>query len=523
MKKLPIGISTLANMFEDDYVYIDKTHHVHKLVDTGGKYFFLSRPRRFGKSLFLDTLKQAFLANKRLFKGLFLEKNWDWKTTYPIIHLSFAGGSAYESKKNLLAVIDDHIKKHAKQYGVTISNPTKSTRFNELIVKIADKTSQKVVLLIDEYDKPILDVINSPEEAKENREILKGLYSVIKDQDTRLKFVFLTGVSKFSKVSLFSGLNNLNDISTDPLFADVCGYTQTEMETAFGAYLTHGNVDRDTLKQWYNGYNFGGQDNQKVYNPFDILLFCFKGYQYRNYWFETATPTFLVKLIQQKPMYLPSLESLSISESELSSFDVDNMPTTTLLFQTGYLTIKAISKIGNRFAYIMTYPNLEVKASLNESLLALGSSSETSNSSMVKVDQIINNNGFDDLKTLFNAHFASISHQWYTNNPMGQYGGFYAGIVYSCFAALGYDLKAEDATSTGRINLTLETPDKILVLEFKLAKYGSAEEALQQIINKNYVDKFQADKRSIYLIGISFDEVKKEVCGVKWQKLASSH
>lgn len=517
MKKLPIGISTLEKIRNDEYVYVDKTPHVVTLANTGSDYFFLSRPRRFGKSLLIDTLKQAFLGNKTLFKGLYLENHWDWEITYPVIHFSFGAGSAYKSRENLEALIDVQLDKHAKLYDVTLTKPTRNTQFDELIRKVCEKTGQKVVILVDEYDKPILDVINEPEKAKENREILKGLYSAIKDLDASLRFVFLTGVSKFAKVSVFSGLNNLDDITLNPFYADICGYTQSEMEVAFKQHLSHGKVDRVKLKHWYNGYNFSGLESQKVYNPFDILLFCNNSYRYKNYWFETATPTFLIKLLHSHKQSIPKFESFKVTDESLLSFDVDNLPIHTLLFQTGYLTIKKIITIGDQYAYELTYPNLEVKSSLNAHLMQLGSTPEQKNETFLSLSECMNEGDFDTLKTIFNTHFSSIPHDWYRNNPIGQYEGFYAGIVYSCFAALGYEMCAEDPTSAGRIDLTIQMPDKILILEFKLSKYGTAVDAIKQIKDKKYADKFKSDKRPIYLIGMSFDEQTKTMQDLLWE------
>lgn len=521
MKNLPIGISTLENIIKGNYLYIDKTHHIGKLVtQTGGKYYFLSRPRCFGKSLFVDTLKQAFLGNKSLFKGLYLEKNWDWLTNYPVIHMSFGGSSAFKSQASLEESIYTQLKNHASKHQVVLSTISINNQFNELLSKIANKTQKPAVLLVDEYDKPVLDLIEDRERAKVNREILKGLYSVIKDNDQNLKFVLLTGVSKFSKVSLFSGLNNLNDISLDPAYADICGYTQSELEEAFARYIKDGNIHLEKLKHWYNGYNFAGSEKQKVYNPFDILLFCSKNYQYRNYWFETATPTFLVKLLQEKRIFIPRFESVKVTDESLSSFDINEIPIETLLYQTGYLTIKKSITGGMQASYELTYPNLEVKSSLNSHLMRIGTSTEQMNQTFFAIDDALKEDDFDRLKLIFNSHFSSIPSDWYRKNPIGQYEGFYAGIVYSCFTALGYTLTAEDSTSTGKIDLTLRLPDKILIIEFKLAKYGSAKDALNQIKTKNYADKFQADKRPIYLIGMSFDEEKKELKELLWEQLS---
>lgn len=263
MKKLPIGTSTLDIIRNDDCVYIDKTPHVERLANSGGRYFFLSRPRRFGKSLFIDTLKQAFFGNKALFKGLCLENHWNWEVQYPVIHLSFAGGSADNSEATLREYISRTLQLIAKEQGLTLDSKAGSNALQELVQKLHQKTNQKVVFLVDEYDKPILDVIDEPEKAKRNREILKDLYSSIKNLDTKLRFVFLTGVSKFSKVSLFSGLNNLDDISLNPLYADICGYTQLEMERAFSEHFDAGNVDKVKLKNGITAITLLGLKNKK--------------------------------------------------------------------------------------------------------------------------------------------------------------------------------------------------------------------------------------------------------------------
>jgi hypothetical protein len=346
------------------------------------------------------------------------------------------------------------------------------------------------------------------------REGLKNLYSVVKGNDIYLKFVMLTGVSKFSKVSLFSGLNNLADITIALHYADICGYTQLELEKAFVQYLADGLVDRSKLKLWYNGYNFGGTEVQKVYNPFDILLFCTNNYEYRNYWFETATPTFLIKLIQQKQYFIPNLEALIAPETLLSSFDVGDIGVITLLFQTGYLTIAKTTTIGTQMAYELCYPNLEVKASLNNSIIGYLGDSANKNTSYVNLYHALLGNNFAQLKEIFTSHFAGIPYQWYVNNDIAHYEGFYASIVYSYFAALGYNLIAEDVTNHGRIDLTMIMPDKIIIIEFKLAKYGSAKQAIAQITSKNYAEKYRSENLPIHLLAIVFDSEQHNVSEV---------
>lgn len=516
MKKLPIGLSSFAEIITENYVYIDKTRHIYNMVDNG-KFYFLSRPRRFGKSLLIDTIKQAFLGNRELFEGLYLEHNWDWGTVYPVLHFNFADGDL-RSPKELDITINNFLDRYYQKYKIVnnTDNSVISIKFSNLIESLAAQYN-KVVILIDEYDKPILDNITDSTLATEMRRKLRGFYSVIKAQDVNLKFAILTGESKFSKISLFSELNNLDDITLDARYADICGYNQSELEYSFQKHLEAGNVDRTLLKKWYNGYNFLGSAAQKVYNPFDILLFISKGYHYHNYWFETATPTFLVKMIEKNNYYIPDLEDVLISDKQLSAFDIDNMPVTNLLFQTGYLTIRDRATIGTQAAYHLTYPNLEVKASLNDSLLEMGILPETKNSNVAKLSQILLVNQFEKLQIILNSHFASIPHDWYRNNNIETYEGFYASVVYSYFAALGYDLIAEDVTNRGKIDLTIIMPDKILIIEFKLDKYGSAEEAIAQIIVNNYPQKYLSNNLPIYLIGMSFDAVKRNLAEIKVQ------
>ncbi len=290
-KKLPIGISTFEEIREDNFIYIDKTKHLLNLVENG-KYYFLSRPRRFGKSLLIDTIKELFEGNRTLFEGLYIYDKWDWSQKYPVIKISMGG---VRSVDELLNTIFRNLETNRDRLSVEIKSKDYALAFMDLIEETYKKYNQKVVILIDEYDKPILDNIDQFNVAYENREILKRFYTVIKESDRFIKFAMLTGVSKFSKVSIFSGLNNLEDITLHKRFATICGYTQKDIEEDFKELLE--GVDLEKLKEWYNGYNFLGD---RVYNPFDILLFISNEFAYKNYWFGTGTPTFLIKLLKQK-------------------------------------------------------------------------------------------------------------------------------------------------------------------------------------------------------------------------------
>ncbi len=332
LKKLPIGISTFSRIIEEDYLYIDKTKEAYHLI-TNYKYTFLSRPRRFGKSLFIDTLQEIFEGNQKLFEGLYIYDKWDFNTKYPVIKINWGGG--LRTKEEVEHTIYELLKENQKRLEIECEFKNNSSScFRELIYKAYEKYQKPVVILIDEYDKPIIDNLDQIEVAKANRELLKSLYVIMKDNDRYIKFAFLTGVSKFSRASIFSGLNNLEDISLTPEFGTVCGYTHNDIETTFLPYLE--GVDLKELKKWYNGYNFL---NDKVYNPFDILLFIKNKFLFRNYWFKTGTPSFLIKLFQKENYNLAKFENLKVSEELIDSFDIEDISLETVMFQSGYLTV----------------------------------------------------------------------------------------------------------------------------------------------------------------------------------------
>lgn len=513
MKRLPIGFSKLEDMLNNNCLYVDKTKFIFKMVQAS-KCYFLSRPRRFGKSLLTDTIKQAFLGNKKIFTGLYLENNWDWDVVYPVIQFDFAIGEI-ESRQQLDIKINSMLNDIAKSYQVELNEILISDRFRELIQKLKYKYNQQVVILIDEYDKPMLDNIADIELCEHIRRGLRDLYSVIKGADGDIKFVFITGVSKFGQAGLFSGLNNLDDISLDSQYADVCGYTQANIENELSEYMKGGNVDLTKLKKWYNGYNFLGTEEQRVYNPFDVLLFCDKNYTYDCYWFKTGTPTFLIKLLEKNNYFIPELlENSLINAYEVDLFDIDNIPIEALLFQSGYLTIKEATTIGVNRAYSLTYPNLEVKSSLNIHLAQLGIEGNKSRS-LNQLFTAFENNNFDELGNIFAAHFASIPHNWYER--INHYEGFYASIVYSLLCGLGYDCIPEDISNIGRIDLAIKMPDKVFIIEFKLSNRGNATDAIQQIKDRQYADKYRILGLPIYMIGISFDQKSKNLSDYKWQ------
>ena len=508
MKKLPIGIQTFEKMIHQGFCYVDKTPFIKRLVDQG-EYYFLSRPRRFGKSLFLSTLKSAFSGQKELFQGLFLERNWDWKVIYPVVHISFGAG-VVQNKKDLYNNFDYILNDHARKYGISYTYEDPKNRFAQLIQTLYEMFKMHVVVLVDEYDKPILDNISDTQTAVTIREELKNIYSVIKDSDPYIKFAFITGVSKFSKVSLFSGLNNLNDITIESPYSAICGYTQQDLETVFADRLE--GVNLDEVKKWYNGYNWLGEE---VYNPFDILLYL-RNKEFRSYWFETGTPTFLIQLLEEKQYFIPDIENIKASERIIGSFDVDRLEIETLLFQTGYLTIKSVRKIINTNQFILGYPNSEVKQSLTDSILYfLTSATVEKENNKFAIFEAISNNDFDLLKRTFHAFFASIPHEWYRKNQISHYEGYYASIVYCYFASLGLDVKPEDPTNHGQIDLAIRFENRIYLLEFKVVELTGAGSALKQIKEKKYHEKYAG--RDVYLVGIEFSHEDRNIVNFEWE------
>ncbi len=516
MKNLPIGIQTFHEIRDpkENYIYIDKTDLAHQLIKSG-KYYFLSRPRRFGKSLFLDTLKDIFEGKKELFEGLYIYDKWDWKTTYPVIKISFGAGvtqSVEELDQTILYLINENQKRLKLEcdYKDNIKNC-----FLDLIEKAYEKHHQKVVILIDEYDKPILDNITDKELSKAIRNRLKNIYSIIKESDQYLKFVFLTGVSKFSKVSLFSGLNNLEDISLNPNYATICGYRHEDIKEHFKEWLD--DIDMNELKKWYNGYNFLGEG---VYNPFDILLFFSRNKIYSNYWFETGNPSFLIDVLKEKQFFLPNLEDMKVNESNLSSFDIDYIKIETLLFQTGYLTIKEVKQRFNQRVYHLSYPNLEVKTALNEHIFEFLLTDNTLDKTPI-FDAI----EFRDMKQFENAIrqlFAMLPNDSYRKNQMQNYEGYYANVIYAYFAGLGIEFIAEDVTNLGRIDLTIATPDmsQVYIIEFKVLENKNQDaKALEQIKERKYYEKYMERAKEIILIGIEFSKEDRNIAKFEWERL----
>ena len=512
---LPIGIQDFRTLRETGCYYVDKTALIHELVSQG-RYYFLSRPRRFGKSLLLDTLHELFAGNEPLFRGLHIHEHWDWNEAYPVVRLSFDGkydepGNLERSVLKQLAIIE-----HNAGLDPAPSTDNGPNRLMDLLHRLHRKTGRQVVVLVDEHDKPILDTLDDPEMAKANRRYLGAFYGIIKGSAGLVRFTFVTGISMFSNTSLFSGLNNLDNISLDPRFATICGYTDHDLDTVFAPELD--GLDREEIRRWYKGYLWRG--TEKVYNPYDALL-LFRKREFKAYWFETGSPGFLFELMREQGVSTLSLDNRIARESRLSTFEVGNIGADALLFQTGYLTIAGEEWRYEQLHFRLDYPNTEVRLSLNNSLLqqVTGRGRETREQSR-DLCGLLADNDFDGFAKHLRAFFAGIPYQWQTEPELARYEAWYAGILYACFRAIGVDLRVEESTSHSRSDMVLLHGGQVFVLELKMAEAGEDPEAamsraMRQIRERGYAEKYRDRNEPIHLVGAVFGRTERNLLAVK--------
>jgi hypothetical protein len=505
-KKLPIGIRSFSQMIEENYLYVDKTAHIYKMA-TEGKFYFLSRPRRFGKSLLVSTLKELFEGRKELFKGLWIENSdWEWKP-HPVVAIDFNGIDATDAElleKSLVLRLDDI----ADQHGFTLEQDILPYKFVKLIKELKNKYQANIVVLIDEYDKPIVTHLGEGEAglqiARENRAILKKFFGVLKEIEVsdRLRFVFITGISKFSRVGIFSDLNNLQDLTMHADYADLLGYTQTELENYFGDWMAEFARRQQTapeqilleLREWYNGHRFTPR-NLPLYNPFSILN-VFSEYRFKSFWFETATPSFLVDLIKEKDYPIPALENLEVDEGVFSTYDLENLRLEALLFQTGYVTIHGF----DGFLYQLGYPNQEVKTSflsyLYDSLVKVADS--TLKAQYRRLHHYLAQEDLAQFIETVNAILSAIPYPQISERDEG----YFHTVFYLMLSASGVLVHTEPLSSHGRVDIAVEFKDKVYIVELKCNQ--SADEALRQIREKRYHEKYLQSGRRIFLLGINF-------------------
>ena len=508
MKKLPIGIQDFAKLRRGDYVYVDKTEHIHRLINSSS-YVFLSRPRRFGKSLLVSTLRELFLGRREWFAGLWIENQLDEKP-YPVIYVDL---NAIDYRNHSLEEeLSKTILSTAEQYNISLTTTTAKNRFTELIQTLSSD-GQKCVVLIDEYDKPITDLLEEPEQAAEHVKTLKNFYGVLKSQDQHLHFVFITGVSKYGKVSIFSDLNNLYDITLDPAYATLTGYTLEEVQQNFGEHLAAlpGTMNRspeallDKIKFWYNGYSWDAITS--VYNPFSLMCF-FQAGSFRNYWFSTGTPTFLTQQLKKDQTSAYDLTHLSAPETLLASGDLHHVNIIALLFQTGYLTVKGIEELpSGEPRYQLGFPNQEVAISFQQYLLAEYLEEPVNKVSrsyvLPLIDSLLAPN-WEQFFALVQSVFASIPYSLFSRQEK-----YFHSVMHVMLGTTGMLVYSEVQTAQGRIDTVVDTPERTLIFEFKMDQ--SAAVALQQIRTQGYAERFGRADKSTLLIGVSFSTDERRV------------
>lgn len=513
VRKLPIGIQSFEKLVKGNYLYVDKTEYIWKLVNEGTTYF-LSRPRRFGKSLLLSTMKAYFEGKKELFAGLRLaelEKEW---TSYPILYFDFNGAN-YKDSSSLPDVINQHLEKWEELYGDEKKERSLEERFKYVIETAHKKTGLQVVVLVDEYDKSLLE--SESETLEKNRALFKGFFGNLKSCDEHLKFVFITGVTKFSKVSIFSDLNQLRDISLTEAYASICGISQAELEENFKpeieAMAKKNELSYaeclDRLRQMYDGYHFF-QDTDGMYNPFSLIN-ALGDKNFKSYWFETGTPTFLIERLRAANYNPKHFTDGVIADAEsLSNYRIENPDIIPLFYQTGYLTIKEHDADG---FYTLKYPNNEVEHAFINALAPDYLNIETEETP-VNIRQFLHDlraGRIDDVLTRFKSLFARLPYSTRTDDTVIEQN--FQNVIYIVFMLLGQFVGVEEHYSQGRADCVVQTKDFVYLFEFKRDK--SADEALAQIEEKNYAAPFAADSRKVLKVGVSFSSEEKNI--VEWR------
>ena len=511
MSKLyPVGVQNFEGLIHDGYVYVDKTAQVYELFNTN-KYYFLSRPRRFGKSLLLSTIEAYALGKKDLFKGLALEKlEKDW-TVYPVLHLDL-NTQKYDTPESLTSILNDNLCTWENRYGARESETSLSLRFQGIIRRACEQTGRRVVILIDEYDKPMLQAIGNEALQNEYRSTLKAFYGALKSMDGCIRFALLTGVTKFGKVSVFSDLNNLEDLSMWNEYITLCGVSNQEIhenleeelhEFAKVQNMTYDEVNAE-LGKWYDGYHFT-HDSIGIYNPFSLLN-AFKRKDFNNYWFETGTPTYLVELLKRNHYDLERMATEETSSDVLNSIYGDEQPI-PVIFQSGYLTIKSYDK---EFGlYRLGFPNKEVEEGFINFLMPFYTRFNKIEAPF-EIQKFVREIRAGQLEAFFNRLKSFLADTPY--ELISEQERHYQNVLFIIFKLVGFYTEVEYHTSEGRVDLVLKTKDYIYIMEFKLN--GSAEDALQQIHDKHYAQPFQSDKRKIFKIGVNFSSKTRNI--EKW-------
>ena len=519
MKKLPLGIQNIKEIIEGNYVYIDKTQYIYDLINSA-KYYFLSRPRRFGKSLLLDTIGEVFLGNKELFKGLWIyDSDYDF-AEYPIVRLDMIG-IANDTPEILNKAIMSYLKHYYEKEGFNFNESSSAEVFRNLIFYLNQKYNKKVVVLIDEYDHPILNRLSNKELATANQGVIRDVYGVLKSMDAYLKFVFLTGVSKFARTAVFSGLNQLRDITMAEDYAGICGVPVKDLDKYFGEHIDNliklnrfkDNDIREKILKWYDGYSWDAKT--KMLNPWALLYFFFEK-QFENFWYITGSPKFLIDLILKSPERYLYLKNLVLDKKDLDAFNIEMMPIESILFQTGYLTIVDI--IENKGAgrnYVLDMPNFEVKDALNQHVMTalVHSDDVLTGNTKRQIRKALQEGDLNSVLDLLRSLFASIPYELHIRAE-----AYYHTVFYVVMTVLGFNIKTEVSTARGRIDAVLETNDHIYIFEFKYVntdKNITPEESgekikeattagLTQIKERGYHEPYINSGKQIHLAAFAF-------------------
>ena len=500
--KYPIGIQSFSKIRNDDYAYVDKTALMYKMVSEGS-YYFLSRPRRFGKSLMLSTLQAYFEGKKELFQGLAVaDMETEWKQ-YPIMHLDL-NTEKYDSVEALEDMLNDFLSKEEDKYGSRDSERSPGLRFQGILQRAFEKTGSRVVILVDEYDKPLLQAIGNEPLQTAYRNTLKAFYGALKSCDQYIRFAFLTGVTKFGKVSVFSDLNNLKDISMLPAYSNICGITEKELHTYFDEGIKeladHNNMTKEEcyerMKADFDGYYFNEYTKEGIYNPFSVLN-TLDSRVFRDYWFETGTPSFLVYQLKKTGYPLDAMTIEELSTDTLNSIDIMDENPLPLLYQSGYLTLKSYDREFN--TYILGFPNREVEQGFIKYLVPfyLPKSQDKSRFSVAQFVKDVRGGDAEGFMRRLEAFFANGDYQ-----VMGDTEKYFQNTLYVFFRLLGFYVDVERHTTDGRMDILMQTPDYIYIMELKVNK--TADVALQQIEDKGYAQPFTDDPRRLFKVGINF-------------------
>ncbi len=518
MKSLSINLQYFKQIIENNSIYVDKTHLIHQLLSekkTG--FYFLSRPRRFGKSILITTLFELFKGSKELFKNSFIYDKWEFEE-YPVIHISFLGVEYKD--KSLTEGLIDKLKQISKKYDILLETQYPKELFIELISKLKEKYNKDVVVLIDEYDKPVIDYLNNSKAAKTNQDILKNFYIVLKEMSDNLKFVFITGISKFSNVSIFGDMNHFTDLTIDDKYSTICGYTKDEIinnyDDRLEIFAQKEQITKDELieriNNHYNGYTWDLKNY--VYNPFSLLN-TFQKNTFDNYWFESGTPTFLLDLIktelkQEVSLFdFQTLDNLSINRDLLGNFDVENFGLVDILFQTGYLTLKGYNKEFNE--YILGFPNYEVKSAFSENLLQYLTKTQTGITSYLLKNIIISlkKKAINLFVQSFKSLFASIPYNMFSEKEER----YYQTIIYTVLQIIGLNIDCEIEIIAAKTDAVIDVNNHIYVIEFKVNPKDR--KAIKQIINKKYYEKYMLENKTITLLGIYFCKDKRNIVDIE--------